>query len=155
MVCANNFPDMDDSVITSYCNWCAFEFIFLQCVLHCFELSIPLVHARLWHAFFWADILHCPSCLSSSLAQFNTKSDICCLFKLWHLAEQQCTLICVAFSLSYIFYCIIILDHHVQYLCINMCGKYPTSLGIHRQYFTGTVTFIRTYWLYLWSNTIK
>jgi hypothetical protein len=85
-------------------------FILLQCVLPCFELSIPLVHARLGHAFLVADILHHPSCLSSSFAQFNTKSDIWSLFTLWHLAKQQCILIYVAFSLSYISYCIIILD---------------------------------------------
>lgn len=116
-----HFLDMGDGVITWCSKWSAFAFTNHQQCLPCSEPQIPLVDTWLGHAFLLVDISHHLYCLFSNLAQFNTKCNICLLFKLWHFATWQCVLIHVAFSLSYTSYCVIIPDHNVPSSCISMC----------------------------------
>lgn len=126
-----HFLDTGDGVITSCSKWFAFAFTNCQQYLPRFKPQAPIVDTWLGHAFLLVDISHHLYCLFSSLAQFNTESNICLLFKLWHFAMWRCVLIHVAFSLSYTSYCVIIPDHNVSSSCISMCGKYPTCLSVY------------------------
>jgi hypothetical protein len=126
-----HFLDTGDGIITSRSKWSAFAFTNHQHYSPHFEPQIPLVDMWLGHAFLLVDISHHLYCFFSSLAQFNTKLNVCLLFKLWHFAMWQCVLIHVAFSLSCTSPCIIIPDHNVPSPCISMCGKYPTCLSVY------------------------
>jgi hypothetical protein len=133
----HHFPDTGNGVITLCSKWSAFVFTICQRYLPPSEPQRPLIDMWLGHAFLLVDIWHHLYCLCPSLAQFNTKSVTFC-------HATMCTDTC-GFSLSHTSYCILIPDHNVHSSCIGMCG---TSLSVCRQYFTGTLKFIRPYWLY-------
>lgn len=88
-----HFIATGDGIITSCSKWSAFAFTNRQQYLPRSEPQIPLVDTWLGNAFLLVDISHHLYCLFSSLAQFNTKFNICLLFKLWHFAMWQCVVI--------------------------------------------------------------